>query len=212
MKSNISSSYGKLFLFLFTISFLCSLLLASYIYFNGRLSLDYKVNGFIPSLQDNLFTKIAKVASYVFDTVSMLVVSFFVFIYIWHINYRKRAMLLAFAMLGDAILIYAVKNISHFLRPANALINETSSAFPSGHAMTSVVFFGTLLFFSWNYVKKETKILLLSAYLLIVLFIGFTRVYLNVHWLSDIIGGYLFGISWAIFSVFAINFLWRNSH
>lgn len=74
------------------------------------------------------------------------------------------------------------------------LIKETNYSFPSGHAMISIFFYLTLILFINKSEFKYKKILNIIL-LLIIILIGISRIYLGVHFFSDILGGYLIGIS-----------------
>ncbi|MBC7076464.1 MAG: phosphatase PAP2 family protein [Syntrophomonadaceae bacterium] len=77
--------------------------------------------------------------------------------------------------------------------PGENLILVTGFSFPSGHAMVSLAFYGFIAYLvGMNFPGKKGKLLVLVLYLLILL-IGISRVYLNVHYASDVLAGYLFG-------------------
>jgi undecaprenyl-diphosphatase len=79
---------------------------------------------------------------------------------------------------------------------------EAGNSFPSGHVTSAVVLFGLLAFFAWQ-TWKSARIKVVSGSLVAVLvsFVGFTRIYLNVHWLTDVLAGYLLGTAWLTFCV-----------
>jgi undecaprenyl-diphosphatase len=80
-------------------------------------------------------------------------------------------------------------------RPDFILIKETGSSLPSGHAMCSMAFYGLLIYLTSKYVKEKKKRNILNSFLvIIILLIGFSRIYLNVHYLTDIMFGYAFGL------------------
>lgn len=74
-----------------------------------------------------------------------------------------------------------------------ALITESGYSYPSGHAMISILFFGTISYVISNSNIKYNKIIRWSLAIFIIL-IGISRIYLGVHYASDIIGGYLLGM------------------
>lgn len=79
-------------------------------------------------------------------------------------------------------------------------------SFPSGHSMSAMTFFGLLIFIVWD--KTENKILrwLLSILLVLVIFaIGFSRVYLRVHYASDVLAGFSLGLIWLVISLWTIG-------
>lgn len=81
----------------------------------------------------------------------------------------------------------------------NVLVNESGYSFPSGHSMISIVFYGYLIYLIYKIIdNKKVKWLLISILSIVILIIGFSRIYLGVHYASDVIGGFCFGISYLI--------------
>lgn len=81
--------------------------------------------------------------------------------------------------------------------PASLVEGITNNAFPSGHAMMSLLFYGLLILLSIKFLKN--KLLKISAILLItilVLLIGYSRLYLRVHFTTDVLAGYSLGLCW----------------
>lgn len=75
-----------------------------------------------------------------------------------------------------------------------ALTSETSYSFPSGHSMMSLIFYGLIIYFILINVKKKwLKNLLIFILSLLIILIGISRVYLGVHYVSDVIGAWLIG-------------------
>jgi membrane-associated phospholipid phosphatase len=76
-------------------------------------------------------------------------------------------------------------------------------SFPSGHAMMSFSFYGLLIYLVYVGVKNPYLKWLLMSFLLILIFlIGFSRVYLRVHYASDVIAGFAAGFIWIVLSLF----------
>jgi len=106
------------------------------------------------------------------------------------------------ALAISALLNEALKAVFKIDRPSGEwLVEETGYGFPSGHAMNSMVFAFVLAFLMLRDVKsKREKIIggLLAASF--VLLVGFSRIYLGVHTLADLMGGYIFGAFFALLS------------
>lgn len=82
-------------------------------------------------------------------------------------------------------------------RPTETMVltSETSYSFPSGHSMMSLIFYGLIIYFiSINVKKKWLKNLLIFVLSLLIILIGFSRIYLGVHYVSDVIGAWLIGL------------------
>lgn len=86
------------------------------------------------------------------------------------------------------------------------IINETGYSFPSGHSMISMAFYGFIIYLIYEKVKnkyiKWTSITLLS---ILIVMIGFSRIYLGVHYVSDVLAGFLFSIAYLIVYIGSIN-------
>ncbi|MDO8563684.1 MAG: phosphatase PAP2 family protein [Nanoarchaeota archaeon] len=102
---------------------------------------------------------------------------------------------------GATVVNYELKNLFQRVRPE---IYGTEFAFPSGHTMASTVAFGALVLFLWPKNKRLAMSLLVFPIL-----VGFSRVYLDVHWLSDVFGGFAFGSLWLMIT-FYLFFGWRK--
>ena len=86
------------------------------------------------------------------------------------------------------------------------IINEIGYSFPSGHSMISMAFYGFIIYLIYEKVKnkyiKWTSITLLS---ILIVMIGFSRIYLGVHYVSDVLAGFLFSIAYLIVYIGIIN-------
>ena len=116
-------------------------------------------------------------------------------------RYFQELYFLAFTIIGSASLMYLVKNIVQRARPEHFLIEASGYSFPSGHAtLATAISFSIYLIFK-NKIEWK-KGLLLSSFIVTFL-ISFSRVYLSVHYLSDVLAGIGLGLSWvSLLSIF----------
>lgn len=104
-----------------------------------------------------------------------------------------QAKCLLAVVLSSWILNDGLKNLFSRSRPTGeALTIATGYSFPSGHAMVSIAFYGFLAYLAFSQGGKK-GILAAIVLGLLVFLIGFSRVYLNVHYPSDVLGGWIFG-------------------
>lgn len=105
-------------------------------------------------------------------------------------NIESILFLGGFAMTGISVILF--KLMTDRLRPDGAsLLQETSGAFPSGHAALSFYFFGFLGYLLSRRAKKKLhRFLIFAASLSLAGLIGISRIYLNVHWVSDVLAGF----------------------
>ena len=118
------------------------------------------------------------------------------FIVLWLLKKKREAVFLAVALISGEVIKEFLKLLIHRLRPDTtlALIQEGGYSFPSGHALMSVIFYGMLCYFIYQTRKnKRQKIILLIATTVLVFLIGYSRIYLGVHWSSDVFAGWLIG-------------------
>lgn len=113
-----------------------------------------------------------------------------------------NAALIFISSAGGAILGTVVKHLVGRLRPTNGLILETGFSFPSQHSLMVVVFFSLAIFLFISKIKnKALKYLFIFSSLFLIVLVGFSRIYLKVHYFSDVIAGYAIGLFWLTFLI-----------
>ena len=120
---------------------------------------------------------------------------------------KKYFLIFTFANLIGVILNNILKIIIRRPRPTETLVltAESSYSFPSAHSMMSMIFYGLLIYYVTKFVKKKwLKNALVGILSAIILFVGISRIYLGVHYATDVLAGYIVGI---IYLVFFIKFL-----
>jgi len=117
------------------------------------------------------------------------------------------------AVMGAWILESGLKLIFRRTRPEDALIPLPSSySFPSGHALVSLVTYGMLAYLMWQAVRnRRLRTVLLPLFVVIIICIGLSRIYLGVHYFSDVMGGYAAGITWLAAVISGLEVVRRRS-
>ncbi len=105
------------------------------------------------------------------------------------------------------ILNQLLKRVLQRPRPTEyRIIEETGYSFPSGHSMVSMAIYGYLIYLIYKYVEnKYVKWILISLLSVLICLIGISRIYLGVHYTSDVLGGFLISISYLVIYISAVN-------
>ncbi|MFH1482250.1 MAG: phosphatase PAP2 family protein [Patescibacteria group bacterium] len=206
--------FNKTYFSLFSIFFVSCVLIVFYLdkiikntgVYNSIEFFDIKINNFLLLFRTPELTKFFLFITSFGD---FFVIAIFVVILIlifWFKNWRSYIMPLILAIVGSDFFVFLMKLFFHRQRPSFAVYQGTSFSFPSGHAVISMVFYGFLTYVFLKNIKKiYYKISIFFVGLFIILIVGFSRLYLGVHYFSDVFVGYFIGILWLIFSISLLN-------
>ncbi len=159
------------------------------------LGLDNTVLSAVPDIQSLFITKIVLFITALGDPLSILFISCAVILIFWFFNTKSHALQLLLSMMVASGTILTLKYIVQRARPEYGLIAETGYSFPSGHALAAAVFFPVLIYIVKGYIKRPIyKALYIVGMVIFMLLIGFSRLYLGVHYLSDVVAGILIGL------------------
>jgi membrane protein DedA with SNARE-associated domain/membrane-associated phospholipid phosphatase len=121
-------------------------------------------------------------------------------LWLWRKKYCILPLFIVVA--GSETFTYLGKLAFHRPRPEMAVYAEHSFSFPSGHATIAFAFYGFAAYLLMRFVKSwKRKVNIFFATILLIIAIGFSRVYLGVHYISDVWSGYLVGAMWLIIAV-----------
>jgi len=133
-------------------------------------------------------------------------------IFLWN-RRRRAAMTLALTCAGSELVVYLGKAGFGRPRPPAVLsvVTELDASFPSGHANISVALYALSFYLLFRATRSQRlKQLWLVLAALFPLMIGFSRLYLGAHYLSDVLAGWSIGIWWAIFALGVFGFTRRR--
>lgn len=120
---------------------------------------------------------------------------------------KKMGLIILINLFVSILLNLIFKGIIQRDRPLeDFLIEESGYSFPSGHSMVSMAYYGLLMYFVFKKVDdKEIKYIIMFLLGFLILLIGFSRIYLGVHYASDVIGGFLISIVYLIWVIKLLN-------
>ncbi|MFA5953459.1 MAG: phosphatase PAP2 family protein [Candidatus Pacearchaeota archaeon] len=166
------------------------------------LNLDILINSKIPEIWNPSLNKFMLFITHMGGGLFIVTLSFLIIIYLFYKKKYSKLILLFIGIAGGIILRTLIKISVKRIRPENSLVSETGYSFPSGHALLSIIFFLLLIYIFKDEIKiKSLKIIFITINIILILFVSFSRIYLNVHWFSDVFGGILIGIAWTIISI-----------
>lgn len=120
---------------------------------------------------------------------------------------KKMGLIIIINLLVSILLNIIFKGIIQRDRPLeDFLITESGYSFPSGHSMVSMAYYGLIIYFIYKKIKdKRVRNILMILIGLLILAIGFSRIYLGVHFASDVIGGFLISIIYLVCAIKLLN-------
>lgn len=128
---------------------------------------------------------------------------------LWRMGHRRRAALLLAGFAGASLLMYVLKLYFRRARPEPFFdaVLPASYSFPSGHALVSFCIYGILAAFATRHLASRWwRIVIWTLAVSLILGIGLSRIYLGVHYPSDVLAGYLAATVWTV----AITLAYRN--
>lgn len=162
-----------------------------------------KFNIVVANNRNEFLTGFLKIFTHLGSFYTLALLSVIGVLLIWFVMKNKRlSAFYAGAFAVVCISNFVIKQIVRRIRPEHLMIiEETGFSFPSGHAMMTFAFFALAIHFIFKFIKnRPLKISLISVFSFVIALIGFSRIYLGVHYLTDIIAGFL--ISFVIVMIF----------
>jgi undecaprenyl-diphosphatase len=171
--------------------------------------LDAFVRDGVNSFATPILTQLAIFLSFVGDWPFLTILGLAIFGFLLYIKWKREAVIFLLTNIGELILNVSLKLIYQRTRPEPLFeyAVPNSYSFPSGHALGSFCFFGIL---AANVKSTMGKIEVYVTAAFLILSIGLSRIYLGVHYPSDVLAGYLVASVWTLTVIFADSSLVKN--
>jgi len=160
------------------------------------MSLDILISQNILTLQTPILNTIMKLITSLADEVTIGIITISILTRLYYKKEKTKFYFYLVNIVSVTILIHFFKLLIARERPVTQLVTELSYSFPSGHTtMATVISLALYLLFKENLVRNYSQKLIISILIAYPLLIGISRIYLNVHWFTDIIAGFIVGTS-----------------
>lgn len=176
-------------------------IVADMIFANKDLSFDEKVFEVIKPYESNTNTSIIQVITFLGSQkfllpANLLLIGYYIF---WKDN-RATAFKITTISLTSVVVMFTIKFLLQRQRPLIPLIAKVHGySFPSGHTFSSVTFYGIIGYLIYKNVKAPLlKWTLIALTYIFIFMVGFSRVYLRLHYASDVIAGFCLGLIWLV--------------
>lgn len=179
------------------LSFIIFIVLSILVLTRNDIHIDSTIYGFISKYISNNLTSNVKILTNLGS--ALIVISIVVIVLIFYKN-KRYGLFMSINLITITLLQLILKSIFARSRPVDInLIEETGYSFPSGHSLTVMAFYGFIIYLIYiSKLNKKSKILYISLFSLIILVVGLSRVYLGVHFFTDVLGAFTFALSYLI--------------
>ena len=168
---------------------------------SGTRGFDETVRSFVHQYSSPALTKAMQIASFLGSTLFLTIFGIVIFITFRLLKRHRAATLFAIAMAGSSILLVALKNVFQRARPQPFFetVLPASYSFPSGHSLLSFCFYVALAAIVTARIERRlSQAIIWTCAALLVALIGFSRIYLGVHYPSDVLAGYAAALIWVV--------------
>lgn len=192
----------------FILSLACFSYLVKEIFIDKEQAFDFKVFEWLATHVNPVNTSIMQAITFLgthtfLIPANLLLTAYFLFIR----KHKWYSIKVAAIALSSTAVMFLLKHIFSRQRPLTPLLKPALGySFPSGHSFMSFAFYGLLIYLAYKYIEnKILRVFTMIMMILLILLIGFSRIYLRVHYASDVLAGFSVGIIWLMFSIWLLN-------
>ena len=195
VKGIIKKKFKWIVLFICIITFIA---IAEDVFFKNIMMCDniaYKI--IVEKMRSNFLTNIMKIITNCGSAFTIITISILISIFVKN---KKIGICIWINTIIITLLNVLLKNILQRPRPEGfRLIDESGYSFPSGHSMVSMAFYGLIIYFVFTNIKnKKIRNVICTILTILIILIGISRIYLGVHYASDVLAGFLISIGYLI--------------
>lgn len=172
--------------------------------------IDQRVTDFVVSFRSDGLTSFLTFMTHMGDRYAYLVIGLGlgVILYMRQKSWRfvlQTVLIMALSTISNVVL----KEVFNRQRPGEEhLVSVDTLSYPSGHSMSAMAFYGFLIFLTFQSpVRKRIRSAIAALLVMVILLVGLSRIYLGVHYPSDVAAGYMGGLIWVTFCVMAFNII-----
>ncbi|SNZ14364.1 undecaprenyl-diphosphatase [Terribacillus aidingensis] len=201
--------HRKRYILLFTISIILAFLLMMDVRLHAEPLLDQWTSAYPASLEGTFWYDLFR---WITELGSSTVLSVLAFVFGLFLAVKRKDLIGAGIVFTATALGYQfnflIKGVVQRERPLIlAIVDGEGFSFPSGHSMVSFITYGIIVYFLWKHLKKKLRLTIAVLAGFLVLLIGISRYVLRVHYLTDILGGYSFGLIFLIIWILLYKWL-----
>jgi membrane-associated phospholipid phosphatase len=192
----------------FAVSLVSFTTIAFRVFYLDKTGADEKAFAFAHSIVTDKTTKLMEIVTFFGSHYFLIPANILVSVFFLLTKKSRYSIKVSAIALSSVLIMLGLKLLFNRHRPLIPLLEPAKGlSFPSGHAFMSVCFYGLLMIIIWKEEKPHPflKWTLLLLVILLLLSIGFSRIYLRVHYFTDVVAGFCIGSFWLLLSSFMID-------
>jgi len=182
--------------------------IARMIFWDNKSDFDQQAFNFLAGFVSDIHTDVMQFFTFLGTHIflipaNLILIAYFLFVK----KHRWYSIKIPVVAISSLILLFSLKYLFRRSRPLTPLLEHARGySFPSGHALISFTFYGLLIYLAWLNIKNIWfKWFCVVGLTILVFIIGLSRVYLRVHYASDVLAGYCVGFMWLSISIWILN-------
>ena len=170
--------------------------------------LDVWVNGFFALHATAHWLTFMTIVTDILSPATLSVIGLIGIFYFLYKKQWRHATIVFFSLSGGLLINIFIKSIVMRARPLNAFLIETDFSFPSNHAVAVSIFFTLVIYIFSRKIKSLIwREMFITLSIFFIILGGFSRIYLGVHWFSDIISGIALGVFWTTLMILFVRYV-----